>query len=192
MIRAVSKKNRPWPVWEGLTSVQLRTTLVEMDAPLSWNDKGVWLLIIRPAAGLNGPENSVTEQTGRQAGFKYWALNSGGSCHSADVHTADLHPQFQITAHIGLFWMTLNPASLSWCNRCLITTWACSKKTTHQMFCFCFQHISVTVCALNELRKAHFVLHYLHDRTENMQLHNTEAATFNWNYIYILLNGFAK
>lgn len=48
--------------------VQLRTTLVEMDAPLSGNDIGVWLLIISPAAGLNGPENSVKEQTGRQAG----------------------------------------------------------------------------------------------------------------------------
>ena len=51
--------------------VQLRTSLVEMDAAFSGNDMGVWLLIISPAAGLNGPENSVKEQTDRSAGFKY-------------------------------------------------------------------------------------------------------------------------
>lgn len=34
---------------------------------LSGNDKGVWLLIMRPVARLNDPENSVKEQTGGQA-----------------------------------------------------------------------------------------------------------------------------
>lgn len=75
MIRAVSKHKRPWPGWEGPVAVQFRTTLAETDAPLSWNDMGVWLLIIRLAAGLNGPENSVEEQTGRRA-LKEWRLMS--------------------------------------------------------------------------------------------------------------------
>lgn len=46
---------------------------------------------------------SKSRQAGSQAGFKYRAVNSGGLRHSADVHTADLHPQFQITAYIRLF-----------------------------------------------------------------------------------------
>lgn len=43
--------------------VQLRTAHVGMDAPRM----GARLLIIRRAAGLNGPENSVKEQSGRRA-----------------------------------------------------------------------------------------------------------------------------
>lgn len=60
--------NTPWPV----QSVPLVSNL----------GMGVWLLIMRPTLGPNGPENSVREQT--------------GSCHS------HLHLQFQITAQIIL------------------------------------------------------------------------------------------
>lgn len=55
---------------------------------------------------------SKSRQAGRQAGFKNGAVNSGGLRHSADVHTADLHPQFQITAYIRLFKPTPNSARL--------------------------------------------------------------------------------
>lgn len=145
----------------------MRMTLVEMDAPLYRDDMSIWLLIIRPGAGFNGPENS--EATGRQAGFKYWA--------QWDVHTADLHPQFPITAHVRLFWTTF----------------------LRSVYCVCMSvsikrlvgHISVTVCALNELR-------CLMQSTVFAKLPNLQNMQLHWscilsprNYIY-MLNGFAK
>lgn len=58
-------------------SVQLRMTLVETNTPLSRDDMGVWLLIIRPTARLNDPENSVKEQTGRQVlNAEHWTVEA--------------------------------------------------------------------------------------------------------------------
>jgi len=48
----------------------MRTTLVEMDAPLSGNIMGVWLLIIRPDQQQDLMAQK-TQSKSRQAGFKY-------------------------------------------------------------------------------------------------------------------------
>lgn len=91
-------KKSAWPVWEGPMCVQLRTALVGMDAPRM----GVWLLIIRRAAGLNGPENSVEEQSGRRAlNTEQWTVEAHDTQLMFTVQTFTLSfkpPDFSVGA----------------------------------------------------------------------------------------------